>query len=83
MFLKLSAAIKGLSLGGAFSKTVRTDSTASTHKTLSESMRNHDTQPLHYTTEQRIKPAASKLLTVDVGKHKRMGNLEDRRILEP
>lgn len=85
MFIKLSAAIKGLSLKGPFSnigKTIRTDGSFSRHRTLKSSMDNHDTQPLRYLAEESKPPFGSQKQKMDVQKHQRMGQLEDRRILD-
>jgi len=74
MLSKISAAIKGLSLNRPFS-TIGS-------RTLKSSMDNHDTQPLRYLAKESKPPLVSESLKMDVKKHKRMGNLEDERILE-
>lgn len=82
MLSKLSAAIKGLSLNRPFSNIVRTDSSFGNHRTLKSSMDNHDTQPLRYLAKESRPPLVSEKQKMDVKKHQRMGNLEDKRILE-
>jgi len=84
----LTEAIKGLPLGGPFSKlaarlvqTARTDSSFSNNATLASSTRNHDTQPLHYTAKKQYAPTRSMALSTDVKKHKQMSTLKDKRIL--
>ena len=83
MYRTLSESIKGLSkLGEAFSKTIRTDSSFSGHDTLAESRRNHDIQPLRYSTKVHRSPQNVETLRPDVKKTKAMGNMKDERILE-
>ena len=66
-----------------FPSTTRTDSSFSNDATLASSMRNHDTQPLHYKAKKQYKPMQSAALKSDVKQHKRMSTMKDNRILRP
>jgi len=86
MLSKLSAAIKGLpSLGRPFSKatrTLRTDSSLSSHRTLKSSMDNHNTQPIRYLSGESKPAFGSGKILPDIQKNKRMSQLKDDRILK-
>ena len=67
--------IKGLSLERLFSK-------LASSSTLASVRRNHDIQPLKYSSKKQHKPMQSASLSSDVKKHKRMSTLKDKRILK-